>query len=249
MRTLLWLPALFVIAVPARADEKAEARTVLDKVIRAAGGQERLSRLQGVTWKGQGTVHVNEQKIAVRDERSAREPDRWRWLLNAETDGQTIKLLLVANKEKGWLQVNDREVGDLPPDLHHPLQNAARVVRLVERPDLLLDRAYTLAPLGELRIDDRDAVGIKATAKGHPDLDLFFDRKTYLPIRAEIRLKEKKDSDDVQYRFSFAGHKKFGDVMHFTKVVFRREDVDHVELELEEVKVHDTLDDSTFEKP
>jgi hypothetical protein len=232
-----------------RADEAGEARALVEKAIRAMGGQDRLNRLKGITWKGQGTAHVEDKKFSLRDERAAREVDRWRWKLDAEVDGGAFSLLLVFNRDRSWIQANGREAKQLPPDLHETLQHAARIVRLAERPNLLLDRGCKLSPLGELRINDRDAVGVKVVVEGQPDLDLFFDKKTSLPLRAEIRVKEKKDSAEVQYSFYFDDYKKFGDVMHFTKASYRREDKVHLELELEEVKLSDTLDDSTFDKP
>jgi hypothetical protein len=250
MRMMLsGLLPLLLVAIPARAEEAKEARALVEKVVAAAGGKEKLPRLAAVTWQGQGSAYIKEKKFSLRDEWSAREIGLWRWNLNAEADGRNITILLVANRDKVWAQGDGPKVAELPGDIVHSLQAAARVVRLVERPDLLLDKGCTLSSLGELKIETREAVGVKVVVKGQPDVDLFFDKKTLAPLRAEIRNKESKDGEEVQYRFSFDGHKKFGDVSHFTKVSFHRNETLHLELELSEVKPVETIDDSTFEKP
>src|SRR5262249_17225569 len=80
MRGILWLsPALLLWAAPARGDEAAEARKVLDKAIQALGGQDKLAKLDAVTWKSKGKLTVEGVTVEFQDELSVSGTDRLRW--------------------------------------------------------------------------------------------------------------------------------------------------------------------------
>jgi len=47
----------------------------------------------------------------------------------------------------------------------------------------LKDKAYTLAPIGEVKVEDRPALGLRVSRKGNRDINLYFDKKTYLRVK------------------------------------------------------------------
>src|SRR2546430_9564395 len=42
----------------------------------------------------------------------------------------------------------------------------------------LKDKAFKLAPLGEVKVNDQPAVGIRVSCEGRPDASLYLDRKS-----------------------------------------------------------------------
>ena len=46
-------------------------------------------------------------------------------------------------------------------------------------------KAFTLTPLEPIKVDDRPALGIKVTRKDYPEVTLYFDKETHLPVRVE----------------------------------------------------------------
>jgi hypothetical protein len=248
--TLLTLTTCLCLPMLVRADEAEEAKKILDKAIKAMGGADKLTKLPAVSWKGKGMVQVEGLKIDLTDEWSAQGDRLFRWRVEVTMDGQSESGVLVINKDKGWVKGdNSDKVRDMPKDDLRMLQNEFRVIRLVERLVPLKDKAYQLSPLGEIKIKDRAAVGIKVKHKDRPEVDLFFDKETSLPVRAELRVKERKDGPEVLHTYWFGEYKAVQGVKHFTKASLRRDDKPAIDLELTEIDLHEKLDDNTFDKP
>jgi hypothetical protein len=241
------LAVCLFLAAPARADE---AKEILDRAIKALGGADKLNALQAVTWKSKGTFETDNFKAEFTDEWSAQAEVQYRWHLDVTLEGGTKSGALVLNKDKGWFTIEGApQAQDIPKDLQALLRTDFRVMRIAERLVTLKDKAHQLMPLGELKIEDRAAVGVKVTHKDWPDLDLFFDKETGLPVRGEIRLKESQDGQEVVHTFYFKDYKEIKGIKHFTKISLRRDDKPIIDLDLTEVDLHEKLDDSTFDKP
>jgi hypothetical protein len=237
-------------AASARADDAADARAVVDRAVRAMGGKDKLARLQAVTWKGKGSVQIEAVKVAFTDELSARGLGLFRWQVAAEVNGRALGLALVFNGEKAWFRPDNAATAlDFPKQYAPQFRADLRAVRLAQHLLPLTDKAYRLSHLGELKVGDRAAVGVKASHKDWPDLDLFFDKETGLPVRAEMRLKEGTDGPEVVHVFTFGAYKETDGIKHFTQVALRRDDKLTLEAEATEVSFPEALDDSSFEKP
>jgi negative regulator of sigma E activity len=248
MRNRVWLmlTVCLFLAAPARADE---TKVILDRAIKAMGGADKLDTFQGATWKSKGTFQTENLKLEFTDEWSAQADGQYHWHFDVTLDGGMRTGTLVLNKDKGWYREDNVKTQDLDKEALALVLTDFRAVRIAERLTTLKDKAYQLAPLGELKIEDRAAVGIKVTHKDWPDLDLFFDKESGLPIRSELRFKESRDGQEVVHTFYFKDYKEVKGVMHFTTISLRRDDKPLMHLELTEVELHEKLDESTFDKP
>jgi hypothetical protein len=244
-----WIFCLLAGGLPAGAGEADEAAALLDKAVGALGGAGKLAPLAGCTCKTKGTVEAGGMKVELSGEWSALALDRYRWEVQIEADGRTETGKLVVNGDKVWAADNRGNASEFPKEIAAFLRAEFRVLRLAERLVPLRDKAYTLSPLGELKIEDRAAVGLKVAHKDQPDVDLFFDKETMLPVRAELRVKEPDGGEEVLHSYYFSDYKDAGGVKHFTKVRLRRDDKPLLEIALEDVKLHESLDDGLFAKP
>jgi hypothetical protein len=236
--------------VPARADESAEAKALLGKAVKALGDKEKLGRLVAVTMKTKGAVHLSGLTAEFSGEWSAQAQEKFRWEIEASINGRSANVALILNKDKGWAKATGPGGGmsvEIPKDDHTFANFGA--VRLAERLVVLEDKAYKLSLLGEVKINDRAALGIKVAHEGRPDIDLFFDKETLLPVRSELRVKEGKDGQEVLHSFYFSDYKVVDGVKHFTKLTFRHDDKILIEMELSEIKLQEKLDDGLFDKP
>lgn len=252
MRHGVWLAAVWLVAAGSvRADDgAAAAKAILDRVAKAMGGAKALAGFSGVAFKAKGVIDVNGQKIDLgSSEWSGRGLDEFRWEIDATQMGRARQGTLLVRKGEGWFVDNNGRGNKLPADIAGVLHANLRCIRLVENPTLLQDKAFQLSPLGELKINDRDTVGIKVTRKGQPDVDVFFDKKTGLPYKTELRIKESKDGQEATHAFLFDEYKEAGGVKHFTKLTFQRDGTKHLELECSDIKPQEKLDDSRFTPP
>jgi outer membrane lipoprotein-sorting protein len=231
-----------------RADEQADMKAVVEKAIKATGGKAKLARLKEFTVKGKGTAEADNKKIPFTIEASVQKSGRFRMELNAEDNGRAINFLLVINGDKGWIKVADRQE-KAPKEIMEALKADAYALRLAQRLLHLLDKDVKLSPLGEVKVGDNDAVGVKVERKGQLDVSLFFDKKTGLPIKCELMVKDSPNGQELSHEYLFSDFKDLGGIKHFGKVILNRDGKKLLEVELSEVNPEEKLDKTLFEKP
>ena len=248
MRGTVWVLAFCCGATaPVRAEEDA-ARVVLARTLKAMGGETALAKLRGIAFKVKGTFDVQGLQVAIAGEWSFQGLERARWEFEATAMNRTESLTLVLNGDKAWGSTDGRSEA-IPKEETAVLRRALRGARLALNPALLRDRTLKLSALGELKIGDRATVGLKVSQKGFPDIDLFFDKKTGLPYKSEIRQKEGKDRQEASHAFVFDHYKEFGGIKQSTRVKFLRDDKALLELECSDFNPQEKLDDSLFAAP
>jgi hypothetical protein len=233
-----------------RADEQAEGVALIDKAIKAMGGQDRLTKFQGQTWKAKGSFQEGGAEITFTSDISVQGEDKYRWDLEVTVQGRSVTGNLVINGAKGWMKEgNSGTTQEIPKEFMPVLKEDFQAVRLAQRLLALKAKGVRLAPLGELKIGGRPALGVKATRKGFNDIDLYFDKETLLPVKAEIRLKEFKESMEVVHEFIFGDCKEVKGIKQFTKLKVKRDGKKLLEMELSDIDPQEKLDDAVFDKP
>src|SRR5262249_44433365 len=106
-----------------------------------------------------------------------------------------------------------------------------------------------LAAGGESKVNDIDAAILRISPKDQADINLYFDKKTGLPLKAETRLKEPNGGMEANFEFYFSDFKDVDGVKFFGKFKFVREGKDLAEVELSDFKVDQKFEAATFEKP
>jgi hypothetical protein len=218
-------------------------------LIKAAGGEKNLKDAGAVTLKVTGQIDVAELMIPVEGNWSLRKLDRFRWDAKATVRGKVQSGGIVVHGDKGWIINDEGKENPLPKEIGAALLVNLRVIRMAQNPLLLRDKGITLSSLGELKLDEREAVGLKISCKGFPDVDVFYDKKTAAPLKAEFRLKDLADGQEVVHVLRFDESKEANGITHFTKLKWLRDDKQHLQLDLSEIKVQETLDDSIFALP
>jgi hypothetical protein len=241
-------------AAPAAAREKgeepADARALLDRAIKAAGGADRLARLRAVTWKVNGSLFFNDQERPASFTGSVQAPDQ----LRIDLDAFAVKMLngvLVINGDKEWVKAANKG-----------LENYLKMVTFdigfrqdvygIRSAQLLLplrDKEVQLSLLGPTKINDRPALGITAKRQGRPDLNLYFDKETGLPIKIEMQVKGEKDAQERTHEYFLDDWKEFDGIKHPTKITYHRDGHKRFQGELSDIKPLEKLDDSTFAMP
>jgi hypothetical protein len=236
---------------PVRADDQADMKVVVDKAIKAAGGEAKLKKLKAMTWKAKGTFTEGNRDIGLTIDASIQGTKQAKLDLSADVNGNTVTINLVVNSDKGWVKHPKLNGGveNLPKEILAFLKNDFYALRLAQMLVALKDKDCKLSALGEVKIDDKPAVGIKVTRKGQAEVDVYFDQKTSLPVKCTIKGKEDANGQERTHEFFFSEFKKAGGVQHFTKILFKRDDKKMIEVELSDIETVDKHDDGVFAKP
>lgn len=228
-------------------DEAKAARAMLDRAVKAMGGPKLLA-MKALSGTSRGTLEALGNKNPVTNEWTVQGIDQFKWVTEVKLNDNPAAITVILNRDKSWVKGNNAEAGALTKEQSRALAQGFAGLRLAESLLPLTGKEWKLSSLGELKLDDKDAVGIKAARKGLPELDLYFDKATYLPMKAEMRITE-QGGLDIPYVAKFGSYKKVEGRQYFTKLTVLREDKVVLEMERGDIKAKDQVDDEMFAKP
>jgi hypothetical protein len=236
------------MAVPfsARADDAADARALVDKAVKAQGGAE-LAKFSAITVRMKGTVQVMGQAVAFTGEAIGSGPDRQKVDLEVEAGGQKFRVVHVLNGNKGWTRVGDEtkaldkdELAEAKEQAH-----AGWVATLVP----LKDKTFTLATVGEIKVDGRAAAGVKVSHKGRRDVDLYFDKETGLLVKSETRVKDEGSGQEVTEETVYSDYKEVQGTRQAMKFTAKRDGKAYIDGEAISYELAEKPAASAFDKP
>jgi hypothetical protein len=233
---------------PARADDAADARALVEKAVKAHGGQDKLDKLPGIAVTFKGTFHGMGDGIPMTGTVSSQGTDKQRIEMEIEAGGQKFPIVIVVAGDKGWAKigkdVTETDKEKLAEAKEHTY--AAWVATLAPLKD---KKTFTLATTGEIKIEKRPALGVKVSSKGRRDVDLYFDKETGLLVKAESRVKDETSGQEVSEESFPSDYKDVQGTKQAHKFVVKRNGKLFMEGEATKVELSEKLDASTFAKP
>ncbi len=235
----LVLGLLLVPAGESQADTQ-DCRAIIDKAMKAVGGEEQLAKHRAQTWKETGTYYGEGAGQPFVGKYAVQFPDQFRMEIENV-------FVIVLDGDKGWMAAggNTQELTKEQLAQQKESQYAGWVASLLP----LKDKAFQLSSLGESKIGDRAVVGVKVAHKGHGDVNLYFDKGNGLLRKSESHYKDWMTGKDTEMVFTYDAYKEFGGLKVPTKVDLIRDGKKFVEAEIEDVKPVAKLDASVFAKP
>jgi hypothetical protein len=244
MRGLVSLALVLAAAGAAFADEPADARAVIDKAVQAVGGEAKLAKAKTYSQKAAGKFFGASGAVPFTGEWVVSLPEQVRETVDTEADGMKYRAVKVIG-DKGWLRVNG-SVQEVEKDVLATDRDqlyAAWVATLVP----LKDKEFVLEALGESRVGDRPAVGVKVTHPDRPDVSLYFDKEKGWLLRSELSIKIR--GNRVRQEVLYGDYQDLGGLLRPKKTTVKREGKVFVETEVTEFKPLDKVDAALFDKP
>jgi hypothetical protein len=238
---------LFVTAA-ARGDDQADGKALVDKAIKAMGGEAKLAKYKAMNTKGKGTI-LTPGEVAFTEESWWQPPGQYRFEMELDLAGTKVRQVFVFDGEKGWIKLGDK-TEEMSKDMHAAFTDYFRALRLGFNLTELKGDGVKLSPLGEIKIGDREALGVQVVRKGQRDVNLYFDKETGLPAKSEITAKEVFGGDqEVAHEFFFSDFKEYEGIKVHTKVRWVKDGKKYLERELTDIKGEEKLEEGLFGKP
>ena len=220
MRGLAIVAVMFasVCIVWARGDSEAdksqaEARAVVGKAIKAMG-LEGVKLPKGIRMKSKATIEypvfdkdIEFATVKVDQTITIRLPNQFKEVYEMSTLGETAGGLTIFDGKQGWLTHNGK-VSDMEEKGCDDYRELANVIEATHLITPLLDKKYKLALLDEANVDGRLATGIRAFREGFADLDLYFDKETYMLLKMERQGLDPVVAAQCQETRIYKGHRK-----------------------------------------
>jgi hypothetical protein len=232
---------------PARADDDKDTKAVLDKAIKALGGEENLAKAGTSTWKSKGKLIFGGNENPFTSDTTVQGIDHFRNEFEGEFGGNKVKGVVVLAGDKGW-----RQFGDNNMELDKGgLANEKRTVYLQVVPITLLplrDKAFKVAAAGAEKVGDKPAVALKVTGPDGKDFTLAFDKESGLPVKMVAKVLDFMGNEFTQ-ETTYGEYKEFQGVKKATKLESKRDGEKFLESQVSEFKILDKVDPKTFAEP
>ncbi len=222
------------------------AQSIIDRAIRAHGGDAVLARLSAGHIRTRGTVRLNAEATFTQ-ETYFQLPDRMKQVQVIEGAGQKVTVAVGLDGSRGWLvvdgrprKITDRFLDELKEGMH-----LVRVLRLVP----LREPGYQLSLVGTEEVGGQPAAVIRVSARGHRDLRLYFDRQSGLLVRVGRAAPDPAAGKDVPEERYYDGYRDVDGILSPRRVTVFRNGQKYMTAETVETHFMPRLDPSTFTAP
>jgi len=232
---------------PGAADGE-DPRAVIERAIKAAGGEDRLARVTAGRSKGRGTVAVGGQIVPMTVETVFQVPDKFRQVQQVEVRGGTVVVTQTVAGSKGWMSVQG-EVQPLEGDLLRSFREECYASQVETLVPLLREGGYTLSMLSYVELGGRRVVGVRVAAAGHNDIDLYFDRDSYLPVRTDRPIVDADTLKEVASEVVYSDIRETDGLKWPGRMVVNQRGRKVMEVVITEFKRLDKVDPRVFARP
>ena len=252
MRRLLTplLSAVVLFGSPAARAADDEARMIVLKAVKAHGGEAALSKYKAARSSAKGKINIPAAgEVDFTQEVVVMQPDKFKESMDLSIGGNTIKIVTIANGDKASIEAGGKEVPvtDAIKDALKEAQHAMKAARMAE---ILKDKAFELSTLGEIKVEGKPAVGVRVSAKGQKDVNLYFNKETGLLAKVERRGTDPNTGKEfTEERIILEYNKPNAEgLLSAKKVLVKRDGEKFMEAEVVDHKVFEAIEDAEFKK-
>jgi hypothetical protein len=224
-----------------------DAQALVDKAIKAAGGEEKLSKAAIVSWKTKGTITFMDNENEFETQVTVQGLDHYRSELTGNFGGNPVRGMTVVAGDKGWRNFRDN-LTDLDADR---LAGEKRTIYLEVVPATLValkGNKFKVAAAGEETVAGKPASVLKVTAPDGKDFRLSFDKESGLPVKLVADVMG-FGGQEFTRETTFAEYKDFGGIKKATKIESKRDGQPFQKYTVTEFKVLDKVPADTFAEP
>lgn len=248
MRPLPVFPILILLIAAPAALAQADPKELVEKAIRAHGGETAIAKLSAVRIKveGEGEFVPGQPPVPVILEDAWQMPDRYKTTSRLTLQGQKVTQTLCINGNEGWAEVNG-QAQPLPPDGLKEMKEQ----KWAEDFDRLLplrNKSLKLTRIADAKVEDHPAAGIRVEAEGHREVRLYFDSKSGLLVKREQEVMGEAGKPVVQ-SVVFSDFADKDGTKHWTRIAAYRDGKRFISARLKELQTGVKFDPTEFVRP
>ncbi len=233
--------SLFLASVGLAFGGEDDARAIVEKSIKALGGETNLAKHNALTIEESGTYYGMGNGLPYTSELKVQWPGQFRMdIKNVFT--------IVLNDDKGWIAAGGdvkEMTGDQLATQRHD-HKAGYMATLVP----LKDKAFTLKTLADAKVDKADCKVVQASRKDYPEVTLSFDKATHYLVRVAYKTKSaEQEFKEVSMETTYSKYKEVDGVQTPHKMAMKRDGEIFVESEITSLKAEGKLDAKVFAMP
>lgn len=176
---------LVIVSFP-RAVQAQNPKQIVEQAIQATGGMAQLQQIKAVRFEIKGSFNeLNDASMT--GEIQTQLPGQYKLSHHVETEGHRLRSTEVLNGDKAWSRIDGDKLEALSGIHLTDMRQSAYVDYIASLVPLLSDKSFELSVLPPIKIQDKEALGIKVVSKGWQDVKLYFARDSKQLIKVENR--------------------------------------------------------------
>lgn len=246
-RFLVLAAVVAATACSARAADPKDATAVLDKAIKALGGEEKLGKVKAYSVTTKGTMSVMGTDAEISTKSIVQGIDHVRQEFEGDFGGNKVTGVSVLAKDKGWRSFNDMGM-DLEGDMLENQKQNAYLAVLPVTVTPLKGKGFKTELGAEAQVNGKPAVAVKGTGPDGKGFTLYFDKESGLPVKLEAKV-QGFDGTEVTQEMVYSEFKEMDGIQKATKMEASRDGQKFSTQRVTEFKVLEKVEASTFTKP
>jgi hypothetical protein len=245
---VLTMVCLFTVSGAVRAQD--DPKELLERAYKAQGGFEKLSKLKATQAKGKGIMYLpvdgKVAEVSFTSDGAAQLPDKFKITQQFEINGMKMTQVQTMIEGKATILMNGT-----PIDLDDNMKKEMREQVYFEYISTLIplrEPSFTITSLGESKIENKPAIGLKVSSKGHRDISLYFDKESALLIKAAYQAYDPIGAKEVAQEMYFKDFKDLDGAKYPSKSVVNQDGKKFMQLEVTEYKLSEKLDNAVFKE-
>jgi hypothetical protein len=239
------LVVLVCLALTAPIYSQEDVSGLLDRALKAHGGEAALARFKARHFKVQGKLIA--QNLPFTQELLFQSPGQAREVLSVEAEGKKSVIVYTLSNGQGWIQV-DGKTQAMPEAMLTELQEATHFARIAGLSGLK-DAGKQASALPPTEIGGRTALGVKLAVRGFRDVNLYFDKQTAFLLKAEHQVMDTAARQLILEERYYSAWKDVNGLKLPSHVEVLRDGKRFMAADAVEMQALERLDDTLFAKP
>jgi hypothetical protein len=237
---------VFGIGYPAGAGGDKSAQGILDKAIKALGGEDKLGKAQAFSYKAKGTISFGDNENPFTSQTIVQDLDHNRREFEAEFGGNKFKAVTVINGDKGWRHFGDNTMELDKDGIASEKRNAyLSIIAFSILP--LKGKDFKVEALPDAKGDAKSAL-VKVVGPDGKDCTLYFNKDSGL-LTKQLATVKGFDGMEFMQETTYAAYKDFDGIKRATKIELNRDGNKFMAQEITEFKLLGKVDPKMFAQP
>jgi hypothetical protein len=202
MRACLPLFVLLLASGSLRAED--DPKAIVERAIKAVGGEAVLARAGSCEMKIEGVIE-SDVRLPFHAVALVQMPDQFKHVMEYQRNGRTVTQVQMFHGNTIAIRIDNHPLG-IDAGLQAALLRG-RFADTLTQLTVLKAKEIQLTGLGESKVAGKPVVGVKVTAPGRPEVQVFFDRETGLLVKTEHRQLDPRTREDVVQEVYYRDYK------------------------------------------
>jgi hypothetical protein len=235
-----------LLAVSGQAGD-GDTAAIIAKAIKAHFPKGMDTKNKASRTKAKGTLHIQGIDLEFNQEVTVQPPNKFKEVMEINFMGKNTTVTTVYNGADGWIRADDKDV-KVTPEILTELKEAAYGIQLMQGV-FLKDKTVKFASVGEVQVRGKATNGVTVSREGKKDINLFFDKRTGLLSKVEMRRRDLMSGQEVTEERFITEYQDLNGQKVAKKVEVQRDGKALLEAEVLEVQGFEKAADSDFAQP